>query len=159
MTTERSLALWLMVAAAPGCGCDLDHNAAKLAGSDAVDCGSADGAHGKEAWACAIDAFEKNEAFTVSWSTTGTDSTTTYTLVSDGEEMWKLAQDDYENSPDIDGWTCVAPYVTSDTSDPKGSDEFDYPSIGCERLEPEGNHYQVCGSSSGENPPPVDFDP
>ena len=160
MTTGRSLALSLLVAVSPGCGCELDHEVTALAGPDAVDCGSADGARGEDAWACAIDAFERDEAFTVSWTRTGIDSTTTYSLVSDGETMWKLAQDDYGNSPDIDGWTCVAPYVTSGTPDPKGPDEeLDYPSIGCERLEPEGNHYQVCGSSRGENPPPLEFDP
>jgi hypothetical protein len=161
MTTRRSLALWVLVAASPGCDerCDLDQEVADLAGPDAVDCGSADGEHGKEAWACAIDAFEAKEAFRVSWTTQGVDSTSTYVLVSDGEKMWKLAQDDYEKNGDIDGWDCVSPYVTDGKVDPKANELLDYPSIACERLDPDGNHYQVCGTFSGGDPEPLAFDP
>ena len=158
---RRSAAL-LLIAAPPGCAvCDLDHTAADLAGPEAVDCGSADGSRAETAWACAVDAFENDQAFTVSGSTQGTDSTITYVLVSDGDTVWKLAQDDYGNGDDVDGWECGSPFVTNKTpGDPKKPGEpLGYEYIACERLEPDGNHYQVCGSSHGENPPPLEFDP
>ena len=164
MTTGRSLALWMLVAASPGCGCDLDHEVTALAGDDAVDCGSADGARAEEAWACAVEAFENDEAFTVSWTEDGIDSTNTYVLVSDGEQMWQLAQDDYKKSSfstlDVHGWDCVSPYIGTPAAAAKSPEEQPpYAYVACTRLEPEGNHYQVCGKIEGGNPEPLEFDP
>ena len=168
MRTYGSPASWMLVAVIPGtsgCGCDLDDNVAELAGPDAIDCGSADGARAETAWACAVDAFERNEAFSISWTESGIDSTETYVLVSDGETLWLLAQDDYKKSSssklDVHGWDCVSPYVTTELPhDPKSPAEpLDYEYVACERLEPEGNHYQVCGKISGGNPEPLEFDP
>jgi hypothetical protein len=155
----------LMIAASPGCAvCDLDHTAADLAGPDAVDCGSSDGSLAETAWACAVDAFENDQAFTISWSEQGTDSTTTYVLVSNGKKIWKLAQGDYKKSKwstlDIEGWDCISPMVVTPTDDPKNPEEpSDYAYVGCPELKPDGNHYQVCGDINGGNPVPLEFDP
>ena len=159
----------MLVAVLPGssgCNCDLDHHVDKLAGDDAVDCGSSDGERAEVAWDCAIEAFESEEAFTVSWTESGIDSTTTYVRVSDGEKMWELLQGDYRKSAfskaDIDGWDCVSPHVAQKVrEDPKYPDapalEFEY--IACTRLEPEDSYYQVCGNFQGGSQEPVEFDP
>ena len=157
---RRSATLLLLISASPGCDrCDLDHEVADLAGPDAVDCGSADGAGEKAAWACAVDAFENDEAFTVSWTRQGIDSTLTYVLVSDGEQVWQLAQDDFDKNPDIDGWDCVSPYVATPAAAPTNPEEPPDEYVACAGLEPDGNHYQVCGEFNGGSPVPLEFDP
>jgi hypothetical protein len=144
-----------------GCGCDIAATDEDLAGPDAMDCGAADGTHAASAWSCAVDAFQRGEPFTVTTTRSSTDSTVTTSTVSDGQSVWKLSQDDSGLGPGgIDGWDCVAPFVSvmqPDQYDPDAA--YGYEFVSCADLAPKNNHYDVCGSTRGENPKPLPFDP
>jgi hypothetical protein len=131
------IAAWV---ASPGCGsigCDVEGEARAIAGGDAFLC--ADGA-------CAANAFENGEPFYVFVEREqGTDSVIERWHVSDGARVWVLSQDDYgPGKGDVDARECTGPLVSDGE-------------IRCSGQAPANNHYQVCGSSSGQHPAPLPF--
>lgn len=150
-----TLLLLLVSCAALSEPCDLEATAVDLAGVGAVTCGAVGAEPAEADWACAIDAWEGGAPFVLLSSTSGIDSVIEGAWVFDGSRAWLLSQDQYGPGPwDIDGYECVSPSVESD-------EELGYDVLVCGSIEPEGNHYQVCGdlcTDCGE-PDPLPFEP
>lgn len=135
--------------------CDLTGTASELAGDGSVTCGAVGAEVAEADWACALEAWEGGAPFVLLWSSTGIDSVIESAWVFDGSRTWLLSQDQYGSEPwDIDGYECVSPSVESD-------EDLGYDVLACGSIEPEGNHYQVCGdlcTDCGE-PDPLPFEP
>jgi hypothetical protein len=139
--------------AAAGCGtCTMPSTAARIAGPDAVDCGEvADGADPAAAWGCAVDAFDAGQPFFVVFDGHGIDSVLISAMVSDGDRVWTLLQDQVQGPrARIDGWDCVDPV--------DGTSDAGFPIVSCTSTAPSGNHMAVCGSCGGCNPQALPFD-
>lgn len=155
----------LALAGASGCwkeDCDLVTTAAELAGEGAVDCGSVEaGADATAAWACAVEAFEAGQPFSIVVANVGVDSVILHAVVSNGVKTWTLAQDQYQKGPwRIDGMDCLEPYVGTQPDDAYDVDDVSgYEIVACTSTAPEGNRYEVCGSCPGCGEPALPFEP
>ena len=131
--------MWLLLAL--GCSnfrCDLEAEAIDVVGRDAEDCGS------NNPLPCIEQAVLDGRAAWGTTRTTGIDSVITTAYSWTGERLWLLSEDSM--SSEIDGRECVGP------SFPDGQ-------LDCERYEPSGNHYLVCGGYAGGSLEPLPFNP
>jgi hypothetical protein len=128
--------------------CDLPATADAIAGSGVRDCGFFTD-NGEGPWACANEAFGAGAAFVLRWDVDPGDAVVHHAVAFDRADVWLLQQDTFGGNDRIDGWNCRGPAVETG---PSGWDE-----ITCAFLDPEFNHYLVCGDDGGEIPAPIPF--